>query len=212
MMRTLFQCDFDGTITEEDASFFLLDAFAQGDWHQVLKQYKQHKISVGEFNTKAFAMVKASKETLLKNVMGKVKIRPGFEELVSYCAGRGFRFVIVSNGLAFYIKAILHEMGLTNTEAYAAEACFHPEGMEVKYIGPDGNQLGDGFKEAYIALFLQQGYRVIYAGNGDSDICPAKHAHQVFARGELLDYCQQNNLDCQAFTDLNDIVKALHVL
>jgi len=53
---------------------------------------------------------------------------------------------------------------------------------------------------------------VIYAGNGDSDICPAKHAHQVFARGELLDYCQQNNLDCQAFTDLNDIVKALHVL
>jgi len=211
-MRTLFQCDFDGTITEQDASFFLLDAFAQGDWHQVLRQYKQHKISVGEFNTRAFAMVKASKETLLETVMGKVKIRPGFQELVTYCARRGFRFVIVSNGLAFYIKAILQEIGLANIEAYAAEAWSHPEGMEVKYIGPDGNQLGDGLKEAYIKLFLQQDYRVIYAGNGDSDVYPAKYAHQVFARGELLDYYRQNNLNCQAFTDLSDIVEALNHL
>lgn len=211
-MRTLFQCDFDGTITEQDASFFLLDAFAQGDWHQVLRQYKRHKISVGAFNTKAFAMVKAGKETLLETVMGKVKIRPGFQELVTYCARRGFRFVIVSNGLAFYIKAILQEIGLVNIEAHAAEAWFHPEGMEVKYIGPDGNQLGDGLKEAYIKLFLQQGYRVIYAGNGDSDVYPAKYAHQVFARGELLDYYRQNNLNCQAFTDLSDIVEALNHL
>jgi len=211
-MKTLLQCDFDGTITEQDASFFLLDAFAQGDWHQVLRQYKQHKISVGEFNTRAFAMVKASKETLLETVMGKVKIRPGFQELVTYCAKRGFRFVIVSNGLAFYIKAILQEIGLANIEAYAAEAWSHPEGMEVKYIGPDGNQLGDGLKEAYIKLFLQQDYRVIYAGNGDSDVYPAKYAHQVFARGELLDYYRQNNLNCQAFTDLSDIVEALNHL
>jgi len=211
-MKTLLQCDFDGTITEQDASFFLLDAFAQGDWHQVLRQYKRHKISVGEFNTRAFAMVKASKETLLETVMGKVKIRPGFQELVTYCARRGFRFVIVSNGLAFYIKAILQEIGLANIEAYAAEAWSHPEGMEVKYIGPDGNQLGDGLKEAYIKLFLQQDYRVIYAGNGDSDVYPAKYAHQVFARGELLDYYRQNNLNCQAFTDLSDIVEALNHL
>jgi 2-hydroxy-3-keto-5-methylthiopentenyl-1-phosphate phosphatase len=115
-MKTLFQCDFDGTITEQDASFFLLDAFAQGDWRQLLREYKQHKISVGEFNTKAFAMVKASQETLLEPVTGEVKIRPGFQELVTYCTKRGFRFVIVSNGLGFYIKAILQEIGLANTE------------------------------------------------------------------------------------------------
>jgi len=211
-MKTLFQCDFDGTITEQDASFFLLDAFAQGDWRQLLRQYKQHNISVGEFNTKAFAMVKASQETLLETVRGKVKIRPGFQELVTYCTKRGFRFVIVSNGLGFYIKAILQEIGLANIEVYAAEAWFHPEGMEVQYIGPDGNQLGDGFKEAYIKLFLKQGYRVIYAGNGDSDIYPAKYAHQVFATGDLLDYYRQNNLNCQAFSDLSDIIKALSLL
>ncbi len=30
--KTLVQCDFDGTITEEDVSFAMLDAFADGDW------------------------------------------------------------------------------------------------------------------------------------------------------------------------------------
>jgi len=211
-MKTLFQCDFDGTITEQDASFFLLDAYAQGDWRQLLRQYKQHKISVGEFNTKAFAMVKASQETLLETIRGKVKIRAGFQELVTYCTKRGFRFVIVSNGLAFYIKAILQEIGLANIEVYAAEAWFHPEGMEVQYIGPDGNQLGDGFKEAYIKLFLKQGYRLIYAGNGDSDIYPAGYAYRIFATGDLLNYYRQNNLKCQAFSDLSDIIKALRLL
>ena len=40
-MKTLIQCDFDGTVTEEDVSFFLLDAFAQGDWRALLREYKE---------------------------------------------------------------------------------------------------------------------------------------------------------------------------
>jgi len=30
----IIQSDFDGTITEEDVSFALLDVFAQGDWRE----------------------------------------------------------------------------------------------------------------------------------------------------------------------------------
>ena len=44
-MKTLVQCDFDGTVTEEDVSFFLLDTFAQGDWRRLLQEYKEGKIS-----------------------------------------------------------------------------------------------------------------------------------------------------------------------
>ncbi len=211
-MKTLVQCDFDGTITEEDASFFLLDAFAQGDWRQVLREYKEHKISVGQFNTRAFAMVKADESALLWTIKGKVKMRAGFHELVSYCKRRDFRFVIVSNGLDFYIKAILKDIGLENIELHAAETQFHPEGIKVQYIGPDGNELDTGLKEAFIKLFLEQGYRVIYIGNGDSDIVPAKYAHHILARGELLAYCKKNNLKYKPFDDLNDVVRALGLL
>jgi 2-hydroxy-3-keto-5-methylthiopentenyl-1-phosphate phosphatase len=208
-VKTLVQCDFDGTVTEKDASFFLLDAFAQGDWRRLLREYKEHKISVGEFNTKAFAMVKADKPTLLGALKGGVKVRPGFHELINYCLKEGFRLVIVSNGLDFYIKAILKDLGLKNIEVHAAQASFHPEGMKVKYVGPAGKRLDDSFKEAYIKSFLKLGYRVIYMGNGDSDVAPAKYAHYVFATGDLLAYCRENNLDYKPFENFNDIVRDL---
>jgi 2-hydroxy-3-keto-5-methylthiopentenyl-1-phosphate phosphatase len=211
-MKNLVQCDFDGTVTEEDTSFFLLDAFAQGDWRRLLREYKEHRISVGEFNTKAFAMVKADKPTLLGALKGEVKVRAGLHELVNYCLGKGFRLVIVSNGLDFYIKAVLKELALENIEVHAAQASFHPEGMKVQYVGPDGKRLEDGFKEAYTQSFLKLGYRVIYVGNGDSDVAPAKYAHHVFATGELLAYCRENNLKYKPFENFLDVVRELNLM
>lgn len=207
--KTLVQCDFDGTITEDDVSYLILDNFGQGDWRQLLQEYMEHRISVEQFNTQAFAMVKADKPTLLQLIKGKVKIRDGFHELVAYCTKKGFRLVIVSNGLEFYIEAILKEIGLENIEAHAAQAQFHPSGMEAQYIGPDGKRLSDGLKEAYIELFMRQGYKVAYVGNGDSDIIPAQSAHCVFARGELLTYCKQSGLEYIPFDSLFDVIEVL---
>lgn len=208
-MKALVQCDFDGTITEEDVSFLLLDAFAQGDWRRLLRDYKGGRISVGGFNTRAFAMVKADKHRLVGALEGKVQVRAGFHEFVTYCLEKGFRFIIVSNGLDFYIRAVLNDLGLGDVEVYAAQASFHPAGMRVRYVGPDGKRLEDGFKEAYLESFLKLGYSAIYIGNGDSDVAPAKYAHHVFATGDLLAYSKESNLNCKPFQDFRDVVKGL---
>ena len=211
-MKTLVQCDFDGTITEEDVGFLLLDSFASEDWRRLLTEYRESRMSVGYFNTRAFAMVKADRQTLLEFAKNEVRIRAGFHELLDCCRRKGFRFVIVSNGLDFYIEAILRDIGIDNMEVLAAQTHFSPKGIEVKYVGPEGNQVQDGFKEAYIRSFLSRGYRVVYIGNGISDTSPAKQAHHIFATGELLDYCKQTNLNCTPFVDLNDVVRGLELL
>lgn len=210
--KILVQCDFDGTITMDDVSFLLLDAFADGDWRQLLEQYKEGKIPVGQFNMQAFAMVKSDRRTLLDFMKDKVEIRAGFNELLSYCQQQGFRFVIVSNGLNFYIEDILKGMGITNIKVFAAQTRFDPKGVEVKYIGPDGDELQDNFKVAYTRLFLNMGYQVIYLGNGISDLSPASQSHHVFATGELSDACKQANVNCTVFTDLNEVVRRLELL
>ena len=211
-MKTLFQSDFDGTITQEDVSFLILDAFASRDWRRLLDEYREGKISVGSFSTKAFSMVRADEQSVLKFVKRKAKIRPGFSELLAYCHRRGFQFVIVSNGMDFYIKAILEDIGINNIQVFAAQTKFVADGIEARYIGPEGNQLEDNFKEAYIKLFREKGYRVIYAGDGSSDIFPARQADYVFATGKLLARCKAVNLDCTPFNDLHDIVRNLEFL
>ena len=211
-LKTLVQCDFDGTITDDDVSFKLLDAFANGDWRRFLTQYQEGKISVGRFNTRAFTMVKEDKQTLDSFVTEKARVRAGLRELLGYCRQRGFRFVIVSNGMDFYIRAILRTLGVDNIEVFAAQSTFDPDGIKVRYIGPNGTELQDGFKEAYLRNFLKSGYRIIYIGNGVSDIPSARLAYHIFATGPLLAHCQETNLKCTPFADLNDVVNGMALL
>jgi len=112
-------------------------------------------------------MMKADRGAMTELVLSseRVKIRPGFRELVDHCLEKGYRVVIVSNGLLFYIQAILERLGITGVEVYAAENEFNPSGLKVRYLGPDGVELEAGFKEAYTGLLNKQGYQVIYVGN-----------------------------------------------
>jgi len=208
-IKTLVQCDFDGTVTEEDASFLILDTFSVSNWRQLFKDYQQGKITVGQFNEATFSKVEANRETLLEIVRRDTKIRPGFPELVNLCRQNDFRFVIVSNGLDFYIEDILNRLGLPDVEAYAAETHFSPDGLSVQYTGPDGKLLESNFKLAYVDSFLKEGYRIIYIGDGHSDLSPAEKCSHVFATGTLLELCQEAKLSYTSFTDFNDIVSVL---
>jgi len=210
--KTIFQCDFDGTVTHEDVGLSLLDAFADGDWRRLLDDYQQSRISVGNFNTSAFAMVKEDRPTLVKMVREIAMPRAGLRELIEYCRGRGFRFVIVSNGLDLYIKTILDDLGLNDIEVMAARTRFSPKGVDARYIGPAGSLLHKGFKEAYTRHFKEGGYRVIYAGNGPSDIPPASLAQHAFATGPLLEHYRREGIKCTPFAELTDIIKGLELL
>ncbi|MGD0795567.1 MAG: HAD-IB family phosphatase, partial [Dehalococcoidales bacterium] len=166
-MKTAVQIDFDGTVTMEDVSFLLLDTYVGNEWREYLKEYTSGKIPVGTFNKKVFGMMKADRKTMTDLVLTseRVKIRPGFRELLEFCAGKGYKIVIVSNGLLFYIQAILKKLGverIKGLEIYAAKNDFFPGGVKVAYIGPDGKELEAGFKEAYTEMLVKKGYRVIY--------------------------------------------------
>lgn len=210
--KILVQCDFDGTVTDKDVSFLLLDDFAGGDWREVWKQYQEGRITVGRFNTLAFAMIKASRETLLGHIENKLQVRSGFHEMVDYCRKRGFRFVIVSNGLDFYIEKILSDIGMGDIEFFSAKSLFQPDGVKVQYIGPAGNPIDSDFKEAYVRLFQREGYRVIYIGNGDSDFLPAQRCQHIFATGNLLVHCRQEKVACTPFEDFHEVVSGLELI
>ncbi len=210
--KTLVQCDFDGTVTVEDISFMLLDTFTDGGWRQWEKEYEAGRISVGRFNAEVFGMVRADRRTMLDYIRDRVVIRPGFVEFVALCHQRGFRLVIVSNGLQFYIERILGDMGMADIEVNAARTRFCPDGLRVEYVGPDGTVLDSGFKESFTRLFLADGYRVVYIGDGRSDFAPASMCHQVFAvvdNNSLLTRCREGNVDCHPFADFHDVIGAI---
>jgi 2-hydroxy-3-keto-5-methylthiopentenyl-1-phosphate phosphatase len=209
--KTAVQIDFDGTVTIEDVSFLLLDTYVGKEWRKHLDAYSSGDITVGTFNRKVFGMMKAGRKQMLDFVLSSphVKIRPGFKELIVYCREKGYKPVIVSNGLEFYIRALLKNLGIKRLEVYAAENKFFKGGMDVRYLGPDGKEVEAAFKETYTEYLNKQGYSVIYIGNGTSDIYPARLAQSVFATEDLLKACRKEKLENYPFNDFYDIIDIL---
>ena len=209
---TLVQCDFDGTITVGDVSFQILDEFTGTGWRNLFSDYMQGKISVNAFNSTAFSQVKATRETLDAFVKSNVVMRKGLGNLISTCSSKDWRFYIVSNGMRFYIDSVLKQQGIEGIPFAAADAIIKPDGIESWYTGPDGTRLERGFKEAYTRWFLEQGYRVIYIGNGISDLPPARLCHHIFAIENLLEECRRQGVPHTPFGNLDNIAAALNEL
>ena len=190
----------------------LMEAYADGDWKRKFQQYQDGEITVGRFNEEAFAMVKEGRETLVPLARNGARVRGGFADFYTYCQQQGFRLVIVSNGLDFYIKEVLGGMGLGDIEVFAARTEFHPGGLKVQYVGPEGTVLDAGFKDSYVDSFLGQGYRMVYIGNGASDIPAAVRCHHIFATGDLLAHCGREGIACTPFTDFHRVISGLEVL
>lgn len=207
--RILVQCDFDGTITIEDASFVILDAYVPEKWRPLFDEYQQGKLTVGMFNSTVFAMVKADKEILLEMIREKVQVREGFVDFIKYCRLNEYRFIIVSNGLDFYIEDILERQGVKDAEVHASNTVFSEKELKVRHKGPDGEYLDEDVKAAFTDHYLTQGYRIVYLGDGRSDVLPASKSHYVFATGSMIEYCDSKKLSYTPFTDFHQVIKVM---
>jgi 2-hydroxy-3-keto-5-methylthiopentenyl-1-phosphate phosphatase len=208
------QSDFDGTITEGEISHLLLNEFARGNWRDIVREFEIGRMPVAECMKKCFSMVKADeskiKDFLLNN--SRVKIRRGFAELYEYCQKKGFYFIVVSNGLIFYIEAILDKLGLKNIQVIAARSQSGPEGMKIDYIGPDGVETDSDFKEEYTRFLEKKGYDVVCLGDSISDVLTARRAYRVFATGTLPRYCRRDNITFTPFKDFHDVIRGLETI
>lgn len=208
-MKTLFQCDFDASLTIGEVSHSLLEAFARGDWKPIQKDYYSGRITVEECNAWQFAMIKESAETLKDFLLhsGKVVLRPGVKEFFQYGQAQGWEFSIISNGLKFYIEVILEQLGFPDIEVIAAETEFRPDGLRLTYYDTSGNPVMAGFKASQAEKQRLRGYdRVYFLGDGMADLPPSRHADHVFATSVLLQKCREENLPHTEFEDLFEVI------
>jgi 2-hydroxy-3-keto-5-methylthiopentenyl-1-phosphate phosphatase len=208
-LKILLQCDFDATLTVGDVSYVVLDHFVDGDWRPILHDFIAGKITVEECMTGVFALAKATPRQVEEFVAGtdKIVMRPGIEDLYSYCRSHDIDLAVISNGMTFYIERILARVGWKDVEIHAASADITDQGIQLHFANPDGSPTMDGFKAAWASYLRRRGYdHVYFAGDGPADVAPSKDADHVFATGRLLAACAGEGLDCTPFEDLHTII------
>lgn len=203
----IIQCDFDGTVTLNNMSVELRDRFASRGWQEVEAEYLQGGLTVEQSNRQQYVLLRESREVLQRFARQKAIVRPGFLSFVNRCLTAGIRFVIVSSGLDFYIKAVLGNIGAPELEVYCAQTSFTGDGIVVTYLDPEGKTVERGFKEGYLAWLRKQDNPLIYIGDSLSDFDAALAADYVFAVncGRLHRLLSVNSVSHYTFTDFNDI-------
>ena len=208
----IIQCDFDGTIIKNNLSVLIREHYAPEAWRAIEMDYLEGRITVEESNRRQFALIKEPKERLQEFVRGHIDLRQGFSEFIADCEAKGNYLVIVSSGLDFYIEVVLSELGMSDIELYCGKTEFNENGIMVNYANQRGNTIKQGFKISNLHQLKQRDKRIIYIGDGLSDLEAVRNANYTFATGHLAALLKEEHVSWSYFTDYYDIRNKLTLL
>ena len=210
--KALVLSDFDGTISRVDVGNSVLDRFTPEGWEAIDREVVKGSLGSREAYEKIAPMVRVDVNRLRTHVLKHAAIDPFFVRFCRLAGKRGVDVKIVSDGLDFYIRAILEKHRLGEIEFYSNRVVFGRE-EAVAFEFPQANaQCGrcGTCKNKILHDHRLMYEKIIYVGDGHSDICPSQCADLIFAKGELLRKCERESaVPYRPFHDFREVSEYL---
>lgn len=205
--KILILTDFDGTISSVDLGNQIINKFATASLSDIEKAYVKGKIGSRIAYEKIAKRIKGSRKKMLNYILTIEKLDPYFPEFCSLSRDRDIDIKIVSDGLDFYIEAILKKYNLTGMEYYSNVAVFGADSsfsIEFPNMNDFCGRCGT-CKSRILNSYRLIYDKIIYIGDGYSDFCPSRYADVVFAKKILYERCEQEGIPCMLFDDFSEI-------
>ncbi len=209
--KQLILCDFDGTIAARDVGYDLFQRFSSKDWEAVDREFRKGGIGSREAYCRIATFLSGDEQAFLDFVKHHASIDPFFVSFYQFCRKEGIDVKIVSDGLDFYIKALLESHGLSDIPFYANQTQFlsgNKVGISFPFANEECGRCGT-CKKRLVRMHRETYDFIFFAGNGLSDRCGAKEADLVFAKEDLYPYCVEEELPCHTYESFDDIRKDL---
>jgi 2-hydroxy-3-keto-5-methylthiopentenyl-1-phosphate phosphatase len=210
--KTLILCDFDGTASPVDVGNRLLDRFTGDGWEEIDRDYCAGRIGSRAAYMKIAPLLRGTRTNMLEYVLAVAALDKDFEYFYHLCRQNGIDVKIVSDGLDFYIEALLVKHGLKEVEYHANCAVFEEDdrvSFEFPGVSDDCGRCGN-CKRTILERCRPAYSRIIYIGDSYSDICPARDADLVYAKTVLYARYSNNGNHCIYFENFDDVIKSLH--
>jgi 2-hydroxy-3-keto-5-methylthiopentenyl-1-phosphate phosphatase len=192
--------DWDGTVTEVDSLHLVLERFGDPDVYRDSERALGRKLTLHEVIAVEFETVTAPVDEVVEWLLGVVRIREGFRELVA-----AHRPTVISAGFHELIEPVLAQEGV-EVELLANRLDPRPDGWRVRWRDEASCAVCE---EPCKRGALADGGPYAYAGDGYSDRCAALGAERVFARDGLAAYLGREGVAFEPFETLHDVAAAL---
>ncbi len=203
-------CDFDGTITQVDATDAVLDAFALPAWQEWEQRWVNGEITSQECLARQVELIQADRETLAA-FAANLPIDEGILDLDQRCKDRGVSLTIVSDGLDFIVEKVLHRHGLLHLPVFSNHLRWDTQGR-LALSFPFATQecrSGAGTCKCVVTSMMASSSRTVYIGDGRSDQCVSTRIDRVFAKGHLQGWCAARGIGCEPFEALREVTLRL---
>ncbi len=200
-------CDFDGTITGEDATDYVLSRLADPAWEAIERDWKNGLIGSGECMRQQIRLIRADVETL-DATLDEISIDTHFVSFIAFCRLNRIDVTIVSDGVDYFIRRILARVGLSHLPIIANKLDVDERGftLESPFARKDCVSAA-GVCKCNVVTKAENPR--IYIGDGRSDFCVANKPEIVFAKSSLATYCAQHAIPYVDYTNFADVVNAL---
>ncbi|HHX86917.1 MAG TPA: MtnX-like HAD-IB family phosphatase [Firmicutes bacterium] len=209
--KTAYVLDFDGTVTAIDISTELASRFGDRKYKQVEQAYRRKRIGMKKWLAKVSSFLPADLDYLIRLSLKLAVLRPGFMEFLNFVRSCSHEVYIASDGLGFYIEPVLEKFGCLEfiDGIFKNEMLAGRENLEIVITNAHHRcQFCGNCKASQVVKLKQEGYRVIYVGDGMNDRFGASWADQVFARDRLAGFFQKSNISFNPWVDFFDIVSS----
>jgi len=205
--KVLIITDFDGTACTVDLGNEILNKFATVSLIDIELAYVQGKIGSRIAYERITKRLQGSRGEMLDHILSIEKLDPFFPEFCALGKDKGIDIKIVSDGLDFYIEAILQKHKLTDIGYYSNLAIFNNDSfLSIEFPAMNNLCARCGTCKSRILNSYRLIYdKIIYIGDGYSDFCPSKYADIVFAKNILFQKCTQEGTPCIQFDDFSEI-------
>lgn len=203
----LFVVDFDGTISKKDTIDAMLEKFADPQWEEIEQEWLDGKIDAVECMSRQIGMVRADNITL-ENFFRGIELDRSFVPFYQYVAPLA-KVVIASDGLDHAIKIAMRHSQFPAPPVFSNRLNFVPNGIEMTFPNRKSDcKGGNGNCKCSVAKAQAHsaGDKIVLIGDGKSDACLAKHADIVFAKGKLIQHCEENQVTYHAFSTFDDVL------
>jgi len=208
MNKNIIFCDFDGTITKEDTIDKLLDTYANEKWLEIESLWEEGLIGSKECLERQVNCIDYLSEKHFEEFIDSIEIDEYFSEYLSWVKTNNIDFYVVSDGFDLIIDKIFAKYGIKDVKKFS-NMLYHTSG-KLKPFFPlykENCESGAGVCKCRVLKENSKNKRIVYIGDGRSDMCATKHADLLFAKGKLAKYCSYNSINCIEFTTFKDILE-----